>query len=219
MCGTFISFGMQFIVMRVFVLCTGRSGSLTFIRACKQITNYTTGHESQARKVGEARFGYPDHHIEADNRLSWFAGTMDRLYGNDAFYVHLIRDKEATVNSYNRRWTRYGSLIRAYCEGILQITMNRLDDKKRKAVVADFYDRVNLNIAHFLKDKEHKMTLHLEQAQEAFPVFWERIGAEGNLEAALKELKGRHNVSRTRRMKQRRHELKFRLMQWKRSLF
>ncbi|MGW8314637.1 MAG: hypothetical protein ACWGNV_03475 [Bacteroidales bacterium] len=204
--------------MRVFILCTGRSGSLTFIRACKHITNYTAGHESRAREVGDDRFTYPDGHIEADNRLIWFAGTLDHLYGNEAFYVHLIRDKEATVSSYNLRWTRYGSLIKAYCEGILQITLHRLNDEKRAEVVADFYDRVNLNITHFLKDKEHKMTFHLEQAQEEFPEFWKRIGAEGQLEKAVKVFREQHNRSKTRRLKQTRHELRFRLMQWKRRL-
>jgi hypothetical protein len=74
--------------MGVFVLCTGRSGSLTYIRACSHITNYTAGHETGSRKLGDDRFSYPDNHIEADNRLSWFPGTLEELYGNNAFQVN-----------------------------------------------------------------------------------------------------------------------------------
>ena len=33
--------------MNVFVLCTGRSGSVTFYNVCKHIKNYTTSHESR----------------------------------------------------------------------------------------------------------------------------------------------------------------------------
>ncbi|MEA3462113.1 MAG: hypothetical protein U9R49_09555, partial [Bacteroidota bacterium] len=106
--------------MRVFILCTGRSGSLAFSRACKAINNYTSDHEGRARRLGADRFAYPDQHIEADSRLVWFLGALDRDFGNDAFYVHLIRDKKKVVASYNRKWVRYGSIIKAYCEGIHQ---------------------------------------------------------------------------------------------------
>ena len=37
--------------MRVFVLCTGRSGSTTFVRACQHIDNYTASHESTAGPI------------------------------------------------------------------------------------------------------------------------------------------------------------------------
>jgi len=123
--------------MRVFVLCTGRSGSLTFIRACSHITNFSCGHETRSRRLGEDRFAYPDRHIEADNRLAWFPGAMESHFGGDAFYVHLIRNREDTVKSYNRRWIRNGSLIRAYCEGIHQIALHKLDPELRLEVVGD----------------------------------------------------------------------------------
>ena len=54
--------------MRVFILCTGRTGSTTIIKAARHIKNYTADHESLARKFGEDRFKYPDNHIEADNQ-------------------------------------------------------------------------------------------------------------------------------------------------------
>lgn len=205
--------------MRVFVLCTGRSGSLTFIRACSHITNYSAGHESRARRLGSERFNYPDNHIEADNRLSWFPGALDREYGKEAFYVHLMRNREDTIRSYNRRWIRNGSLIRAYCEGIHQIALHKLDRQRRLDVVADFYDQVNQNIMHFLKDKEKTLTFHIEKAVDEFPGFWKMIGAEGDLEKALETFNQKYNKSKTRRFKVFRHELRFRLMKLRRRIF
>ena len=205
--------------MRVFVLCTGRSGSLTVIRACSHITNYTAGHESRARRLGVERFSYPDNHIEADNRLSWFPGALDLEYGNEAFYIHLIRNREDTIRSYNRRWIRNGSLIRAYCEGIHQIALHKLDRKLRLDVVGDFYDQVNQNIIHFLKDKEKVHTMHVEKAADDFPQFWKLIGAEGDLEKALETFNQKYNKSKTRRFKVFRHELRFRLMKFRRQIF
>ena len=204
--------------MRVFVLCTGRSGSLTFVRACSHITNYTVGHESRSRLLGKDRFTYPDQHIEGDNRLSWFPGALEEEYGNDACYVHLIRNREDTIRSYNRRWIRNGSLIRAYCEGIHQIALHKLDSKRRVEVVEDFYDRVNENIVHFLKDKDQKFTIELEKASDAFPQFWKSIGAEGDLQLAMATFRQKHNKSKTRRLKEFRHEVRFGLMKLRRRI-
>ena len=63
-----------------------------FNRACDHIANYSNGHETLAKTIGTARFNYPENHIEVDNRLSWFFGTLDRLYGRNAYYVYLIRN-------------------------------------------------------------------------------------------------------------------------------
>ncbi len=205
--------------MRVFILSTGRSGSLTFSRACENITNYTSGHESLSRRIGTDRFNYPDWHIEADNRLAWFPGSLDRAFGNEAFYVHLLRERSKTVASYNRRWVRNGSLVRAYCEGLLQIAIHTLDRKQRSEVVGDFYDQVNENIRHFLKDKDKVLTLHLEEMQEGFPKFWKEISAEGNLELAMEAFKQSYNRSGKSRWKRFKHELKFHLMRLRRRIF
>src|SRR5664279_6422416 len=85
--------------MNVFVLTTGRAGSESFIAACKHLTNYTAGHESQVSRLGPDRIQYPDRHIEADNRLAWFLGRLEERYGDEAFYVHLVRDRAATAAS------------------------------------------------------------------------------------------------------------------------
>src|SRR5262245_39334592 len=102
--------------MNVFILNTGRCGSTTIIKACSYITNYTAAHESRTGLVGPDRLDYPPNHIEADNRLSWFLGRLERTYGNDAFYVHLKRQDAATARSFAQRY-QYG-IIKAYRDAI-----------------------------------------------------------------------------------------------------
>ncbi len=67
--------------MNVFVLSTGRCGSTTFAKACTAITNFSVGHERNRMLVGEARWQYPEHHIEIDNRLIWMLGALEKHYG------------------------------------------------------------------------------------------------------------------------------------------
>ena len=177
--------------MNVFVLCTGRCGSVTFDKACSHIRNYTSAHESRSDKIGESRLQYPDNHIEADNRLSWFLGRLDQKYGDSAFYVHLTRDRMQTAKSYAKRTTS-GLIINAYANGIL---LERKQDFDMLNVCLDYCDTVNTNIEAFLKDKTNKMNFSLENAKEDFGIFWQRIGAEGNLTAALDEWERAYNTS------------------------
>jgi hypothetical protein len=148
--------------MNVFVLCTGRSGSETFIRACSHITNFSSGHETRVPNIGGTRLNYPDNHIEADNRLSWFLGGLDKRYGDNAFYVHLDRNREAVINSYNRRWKHVNGIMRAFGGGILMRDLKKLKPEDRLRICGDFYDTINDNINFFLKDKSRKIVVQLE---------------------------------------------------------
>lgn len=186
--------------MRVFILCTGRSGSTTFINACKHIDNYTSGHESLAREMGEKRYDYPDNHIEADNRLSWHLGHLHKRYKDDAFYIHLKRNKEAVAQSFLKRFYLPGSIIDSFCEGIRMKSSHNLSPDVQLQLCHDYIDTVNANIEHFLSSKSHVMTLNLEELREKFPAFWQRIGAEGNLKEALNEFNERHNSSSKRKL-------------------
>jgi hypothetical protein len=181
--------------MNIFILCTGRSGSSGFVKACKHITNFSAGHETLADKLGPERFNFPNNHIEADNRLSWQLGQLDKNYGQDAFYVHLIRDKEATANSYLNRFLLPKSMIYAYANGIKKSPPEILNNQERLKVCHDYVDTVNTNINGFLKDKPNKMTIKLERIQTDFKVFWKAIKAEGDLEKALGEFNIKHNPS------------------------
>ncbi|MEM9250404.1 MAG: hypothetical protein AAGB05_17125 [Pseudomonadota bacterium] len=176
----------------VFVLCTGRCGSTTFMKACKHFTNYTASHERKAKGVlGRRRLRYPTHHIEVDNRLSWMLGRLDEAYGQDAFYVHLTRDPAKVAASYAER--THG-LMRSYQPGIIM--------GPRKAdpieIAADMVETVTANIRLFLRDKPHCMAFPLEDAAALFPDFARCIGAEGDIADATAEFETSYNAGNPR---------------------
>lgn len=181
--------------MNIFILCTGRCGSTSFIEACKHIDNFTSGHETRIRMIGKERLNYPENHIEADPRLAFFLGQLEKKYGKTAFYVHLIRDKKATVNSLNKRWNIRYTIVKAYLEGIILTPEESVDDKFKYQVCEDYYDMVNDNIEVFLENKPHKMTIHLEKIKTDFLDFWNMINAKGNWEKAIEEWTHAHNAS------------------------
>lgn len=178
--------------MNVFVLNTGRCGSTTFIKACSHIKNYSSSHESRVHLLGQARLSYPQNHIEADNRLSWLLGRLHNSYGNNAMYIHLTREKNATARSFARR-VNHG-IMRAYAN---EIVVNDSVENDPMSLALDYCDTVNQNIEYFLKDKDRTLLLSLENIQEDFEKFWNFIGAEGDLDAALSEWKVSYNASQT----------------------
>ncbi len=185
--------------MRVFILCTGRSGSKSFIKACQHIENYTASHESLTKKIGSERLDYPDHHIEADNRLSWFLGSLDTQFGKDAFYVHLKRNKKDTVDSYLKRWTYQGNILKSFAEGILLQGFKKHSEEEKQIIASSYFDTVNANIKAFLKDKPNKMEVNLENFTEDFIHFFKAIDAKGDLEMAKQSLKTANNTSKDSR--------------------
>jgi hypothetical protein len=173
----------------VFVLSTGRCGSMTFAKACCHIDNFTAAHESRMNRVGPERLAYPPGHIELDNRLSWLTGRLARRFPDEeTFYVHLRRDREATARSFLDRWGK--GIIQAYARGILAGAHAREDPME---VCLDYCRTVNANIEEFLSTRPNSMTVRLEEIDEAFPRFWKRIEAVGDLEAAMDEWAVRHN--------------------------
>jgi len=177
--------------MQVFVLCTGRCGSMTFIHACQHMTNFTAGHESRWGLLFGARLCYPQNHIESDNRLSWCLGGLNEKFGEQAYYVHLLRDREATARSFARRiGGGPGSIVRGYQRSIV-----RCRDEDPLEVCRDYVDTVTQNISMFLADKPHVLTVRLEQARRDFRRFWRWIDASGDLDAAMAEWDTRYNAS------------------------
>ncbi len=176
--------------MNVFVLTAGRSGSTTFIAACRHIRNYSAGHETRTRLIGPARLAYPACHIEADNRLVWYLGRLDAAYGANARYVHLKRERLACAASFARR-ADFG-IMRAWREGVL---LGGEAGQTALEFALDYLDTVEANIRAFLRDKPHRIEFRLEHAAEDFARFWDWIGAEGDLDAALAEWQRRYNAS------------------------
>ena len=189
--------------MNVFVLCTGRCGSTTFARACGHMTNYTSAHESRRRPEMPLRtrqdVRYPGNHIEVDNRLSWFLGALDHEYGGDAFYVHLLRDREEVAASFLNRWEkRQTNIMFAFAWGMLtypydQVT--QLSQDQRLEIARVYWDTVNANIRAFLRDKPRQMTVWLHEIKDSFPQLWNHIGATGDLPAAMRTWDTAYNAS------------------------
>jgi len=172
----------------IFVLCTGRCGSLTFTKACGHLTNYSSSHESLTGEIGENRFDYPDYHIEADNRLSWFLGKLDNYFGDNAFYVHLKRNEFDTAKSFEKR--AGGGIMQAYDNGGILLGSKEQDKFK---IALDYVETVNANISFFLKNKSNKIDIYIENPLENFQIFLNKINAEGNLDHALKEFQTLYN--------------------------
>ncbi len=178
--------------MNVFILNTGRCGSTTFIKACQHISNYSCAHESRSAMLGEERLNYPENHIEADNRLSWLLGRLDKKYGDSAVYVHLKRNESDTAHSFTKRYS--GGIIKAYRgAGIL---MGLTEKSDPMSVSLDYCDTVNSNIDLFLKDKSRKTTITLENIDQDFTEFLVLINAEGDISAALGEFNTKYNATR-----------------------
>jgi hypothetical protein len=202
---------------RVFVLSTGRCGSTTFAASCAHITNHTSGHETNWGRLGDVRLDYPDDHIEIDNRLSWFLGSLAARYP-DARYVHLLRERQSVVDSFLKRWPwdpppgriamprLIGRATGRLTSGVVatsilpafayQIAGRRAPVPKadRPLVAGHYVDTVTANIEAFVEGRPHRR-VDLETLAEALPGLWEWIGAEGDLDAAVAELTVRHNAS------------------------
>jgi hypothetical protein len=178
--------------VNIYVLCTGRCGSMTFIEACKHMTNYTAGHETRSGCLGRDRFAYPPNHIEADNRLAWMLGRLgwEAHLRSAPFFVHLTRDRVATARSFLRRY--HEGIIGAYNSHIL---MGLAPDADPLAVCLDYVDTVEGNIRAFVSGQKHVAEIDIDDPQRAFAQLWLDIHAEGDLAAALSEFKVKHNAS------------------------
>lgn len=179
----------------VFVLCTGRCGSTTFIKAAEHATNFTARHESRTHLTGIERLDYPAGHIEADNRLSWLLGRLDATWGTRPLYVHLTRDAEETAQSFADRSDR-GIMLAYHSEilmhaAVLNKTATTID------YCRDYVATVTSNILLFLRDKPYVETVSLHTIESDVSRVWDRIGAQGNFDAALSELRVRHNARQT----------------------
>jgi len=176
---------------------------MTFAHACAHLTNYTSAHESLVDQIGDARFAYPENHIEADNRLTWHLGQLgDKYDGSAVLYVHLQRDPEKIAQSFLKRWEdiQFGSaILPAFANGI--VMREKPWPVERRIEVCRFYvDTVISNTEAFIKSRPH-MTVELEDGGVTFNHFLDRIGAVGDLDAtrlAWNTVQNDHEHSRAR---------------------
>lgn len=189
--------------MRVFVLCTGRCGSLTFAKACSHITNYTVAHESD-RLV---ELDYPDQHIEIDNRLAYFLGDLYYRYAvfkdQDTVFATLIRDRMEVITSYAKRYRLHGGgIMKGHQWYVLKApVLRKAMEMRRLGVAQHFVDATLKNIGAFnllVAATQPDIPLPLVNIsgdiEKDFRHFWKDVKAEGDFDAALAEFGTKHNA-------------------------
>lgn len=185
--------------MRVFVLTAGRTASQTVARACEHIEGMTAAHESRKRMI-EHRLDYPDNHIEVDNRLSWFLGSLERLYDDEeTFYVFLRRDPERVATSYIRRWHITVSIVRAFYHGILMCRHKKPTDDEKLASARLFVQTVEDNIQAFLKGRANHAVINTDNLEDDFLTFMHAAGLKGDDQAIRSTLTSTHNPNKPKR--------------------
>jgi hypothetical protein len=181
--------------MNVFVVGTGRCGTVTFSRACAHLTNYTSGHETRVRKLA-GRLDYLPNHIETDPRLSWHLGQLTERYP-DAFYVHLRRQPEEVVASLLRRWDTSRFLRFMRLALVHRDEQDYATRASRIALCELYVQTVTANVQVFLGPiPDRSMTIWLHTAKTDFRTFWYRIGGSGDFDKATAEWDVRYNASR-----------------------
>lgn len=182
--------------MRVFCLNTGRCGSVTFARACSWMGNYTSGHETKAsRVVGRERVQFPDHHVETDFLLIWYAGLLAETYDDaDTVYVHLHRDPEQVAQSYFNLWREEvrWSMMQAFGHAMV-IHPEYYTDSEKLDVCRFYVETVEANIRQFLATRMHKVTIELDHPKSPFTWLWGYLEATGSVEKGLAEFDWGHN--------------------------
>jgi uncharacterized protein YpiB (UPF0302 family) len=176
--------------MRVFVLGTGRCGTVTFSKACLHITNYTSGHETKAGKID---INYADNHIEVDPHLYHYLPILLKKYPT-AIYVHLQREKEACVKSLSKRTSfKHWAAFAFQKKTCIQADIKKLADIHYATVNAGIEQ---ILFYHTLLRPENYLHLRLEKIHEKWDVFWHTIKAQGDYAKALQEFKIKYNASK-----------------------
>ena len=181
----------------IFVLSAGRCGSMTFIKACDHITNYTSQHESGRNFESHQKYNliYPEHHIESDNRLAWFLGSLEKLYGNKAYYIKLTRNKDKIMNSYLKRKSLNQGILPAFAINIFQQKKRSISKDGYIWATKHYINTVYDNIDFYLRDKTNKIEFDIDDPIDKFHQIWIDIEAQGNLNKAMKEFSKNYNSS------------------------
>lgn len=180
----------------VFILCTGRSGSVSVAKACQHITNFTSGHETKAKLLGEDRFAFPNNHIEVDNRLIWDLGRLEKHYGDNAYFIYLKRESKKISKSFIKRTYYPNSIFKAYCDGVKKTPTEKTNAKELKELSEDFVDNMTHSIEAFIKRQPRKLTIDIDHISTDFKRLWDFIGAEGDYQAAINTFNKKHNHSK-----------------------
>jgi hypothetical protein len=170
--------------MRVFVLGTGRCGTVTFSKAGQHFSNYTCSHESKSQKNDLV---YADGHIEVDPHLFWHLPNLIEKY-TDAMFVHLDRNKHACVKSLGKR-----NSTRLYAKFTEMVGDNMYNPIE---ISSKYYDFCNKTISLVLKQtgvRSIRMTTPI--SEESWRIFCKEIGEEESFLKSFEELTKVYNRS------------------------
>ena len=175
--------------MRVFVVGTGRCGSVSFREACRHATNYTAGHESKCGLLE-----YPDAWIEVNPQLRCCIPHLAEKYP-DASWVHLVRTPETCIPSLAA--LGHGSVMHSY--RLLHNSVVPSDDPRD--VAYRYYwaenDAIRVMLAACVPETQ-RMVVRLEDVKAQWADFWRFARCEGDYEASLRSWDVRRNTREER---------------------
>ena len=181
--------------MRVFVIGTGRCGTVTLSKALALQFSYSVGHESRTTLFKD-RLCYPDNHIEVDNRLSWFTGLLREIYDpQETVFVHMRRDAHAVAMSYALRY-RPGGLLHAFMHGIIQTTPGNATHEDRVHTSLLMVEAIQSQCELFLQSVPMAVTIDLEQPRDGIRLLCEYVHLQKYEDTFLDAMGQVHNASR-----------------------
>lgn len=177
--------------MRVYVVGTGRCGSVTIAAALKEtVTNLTVGHETFANghPSNMAYPGLPDDHIEVDHRLTFHLGPilLDVMKG-EAIVVWLRRNTEAVVRSWLRRFKVKGGMMRSWANGVAYFRPELRSADDLEHVARSYVTHVERHLQSVFECHEGAdlVRLHIEKPEPGLRELWKLAGLEGDLDRCL----------------------------------
>lgn len=176
----------------VFVISSGRTATTTFAQAASHLPGWTADHETRVSLPLADRVDYPEHHIEADNRLLFYLPQLETRFGDDALYVYLVRDPEKIAQSYAKRWHLTVSVVRAYTHGLRMIPRVSEDDVLSHC--RDFVAYADQTFRAFLDRQTNVQFFDIEDAETEFTAFARHLGLDAP-EAALAVWRETHNAN------------------------
>ncbi|WP_127116203.1 sulfotransferase domain-containing protein [Shimia sediminis] len=130
----------------------------------------TAGHETRVKETYETRLNYPNNHIEADNRLTFFLPQLTEKFGNDAVLVIVVRDRKKIAASYSKRWFKT-NLPKLYSQGILLRDFHENSDTLLEGMVDWMYDTIFFCSKYW----KHVVIFDLENPREGLSALAEKI--------------------------------------------
>lgn len=192
--------------MNVFVVGTGRCGTVTFTKACQHVTNFTAAHESTSGLTRAADLSFPAQHIEVNPHITWLLGPVAALHP-DALWVHLVRAKEDVVASWMQRGRTHGPGV--WSPLALRVAPKGIrTDEQFRTICELCYDAITHQVDAHLKTlpADRARTILLSdlaggvsnpKARATWREFWQWIRAEGDFAASLAEWRIRYNRRRS----------------------